>query len=73
MIHPDDREMCIKKREELFRRGGTAEQEFRILRPDGEIIHLKQFIHAFFETNTESVVAFGIIRDLTEISKLARD
>ncbi len=69
LTHPDDREMCIQKREELFRSGGKCEYEFRILRSDGEIRHLKQSIQVLFEINTKSVVAFGIMQDVTEIEK----
>lgn len=64
-IHPDDREMVRTRRREAYRTGQTYENEFRIVRPDGEIRWLYVRAQALANGGTPAR-AYGVSMDITE-------
>jgi PAS domain S-box-containing protein len=64
-IHTDDREMVRARREEAYRTGQTYENEFRIVRPDGEVRWL--YVRAEALANAgKPARAYGVSMDITE-------
>lgn len=66
LIHPDDRKPVIEAR-----RLGLANREpyrvqFRILRPDGSIRHVRLHASFVFDKNGEAVRTVGTLTDITE-------
>jgi diguanylate cyclase (GGDEF)-like protein/PAS domain S-box-containing protein len=69
IIHPDDRDWLIKKREDWLRNRGGFEARYRILRPDGELRWIE--VRAELESDSAGVVrqSTGILIDVTEIQQ----
>jgi PAS domain S-box-containing protein len=64
-IHPDDREGVRARRDEAYRAGQTYENEFRVVRPDGEIRWL--YVRAEALANGgKPARAYGVSMDITE-------
>ncbi len=64
-IHPDDRAQVAARRAEAYRSGQTYENEFRIIRPDGEIRWL--YVRARALANGgKPARAYGVSMDITE-------
>jgi len=64
-IHPDDREAVRARRSEAYRSGQTYENEFRVVRPDGEIRWL--YVRALALANAgKPARAYGVSMDITE-------
>ncbi len=66
-LHPDDQLRC-KQEVDAFAAGKDQEfcQEFRVVRPAGDIRYLQSLAHARRNLQGELVEAFGINRDITE-------
>lgn len=64
-VHPDDREAMRARREEAYRTGQTYENEFRIVRPDGEVRWLYVRAEALANAGKPSR-AYGVSMDITE-------
>jgi len=77
-LHPDDQQRC-KQEVAVFSAGTDREfcQEFRLVRPTGEIRYMQSLAHAKRNQEGELISAFGINRDITESKefeeKLARE
>jgi PAS domain S-box-containing protein len=65
LIHPEDRAGVRKRREQAYRDGQTYEDEFRIVRPDGEIRWLYVRAEAF-ANGGKPARAYGVSMDVTE-------
>jgi PAS domain S-box-containing protein len=66
MIHPDDLEQNRAFINQLFEKTDSTAIDFRIIRPDGEIVHIHQTskVQRDDEGNPERI--FGIMQDITE-------
>lgn len=69
MVHPDDKEIAIKSGEDLFRKG-TAEAEYRIVKPDGSIKWILDRKSLLKDETGEPIGIGGLAKDITE-QKLA--
>ncbi len=65
-IHPDDRERALAERDALFGTGGTADREFRIVRPDGSIRYL-QGRYRVESIDGRPGAGYGTLIDVTEV------
>jgi PAS domain S-box-containing protein len=66
MIHQDDRENNSKIWKQLMQKGGAANNEFRIIKPNGEMRHVYQNIEVVCQSNSGTLKAFGIMQDITQ-------
>jgi len=64
-IHPDDRERYKAVSEEL-RDTHSLDVEFRIIRNDGEIRHVRESGVIFVDDDGEERSSFGILQDITD-------
>lgn len=66
MIHPDDRQLQIKKLADALRDGRPYDVEYRIIRPNGEV----RFVHIWDEIVCDEASRprrmFGTVQDVTE-------
>jgi two-component system, sensor histidine kinase and response regulator len=65
ITHPDDRQKIIDSFPRLLETG-SVDQEFRILRPDGEVRWLYERSHAIRNSQGEVIRLDGISTDITE-------
>ncbi len=65
-IHPDDRERINKEIMDAFRSGGGFHLDERIVRPNGEIRHLKSTGEVIRDERGEVVQMLGVCWDITD-------
>jgi PAS domain S-box-containing protein len=70
-LHPDDRKRMECEVREHVRRGGTADSEFRIIRPSGEVRWLFSRGHVFSDSTNSPIRIVGIAIDITERKRAA--
>jgi PAS domain S-box-containing protein len=64
-IHPDDREHYASSyREQLGK--GSHEIEYRVLRKDGGIRHIKEIGVVYYDNEGNEIDAMGLLQDITE-------
>ena len=68
IIHPDDRDRVMTKRWKLIREGGASkwEDEYRVLRSNGEYAHVHNRGHLIFSADQRPMRMIGAIQDITE-------
>ncbi len=71
-IHPDDREIYLQSYESQIERG-SHEIDYRILRKDGEIRHIKEVGIVIRDDDGEIRQAIGLIQDITEYAVMRRE
>ncbi len=71
-IHPDDRESFLKNIETLDK-ADSYDLKYRIIRRDGEIRHIQEFGVVNANKSNASPGSYGIIQDITELTKHERD
>lgn len=71
VVHPDDKAVAERSSRELYKNGKT-QAEYRILRPDGEIVWLLDRKSLICDENGKPVQMGGIGKDITE-RKLAEE
>lgn len=71
-IHADDRESFRKKIKALGRTG-SFDLKYRIIRSDGKILHIHEFGVINADKSNRSPGNYGIIQDITELTKHERD
>ena len=69
-IHPRDKERLREKVESALRRGSDLELEYRIVRPDGMVRHVRSSAEVMAEPDGKSKLLFGILFDVTEEKQL---
>jgi PAS domain S-box-containing protein len=65
-VHPDDRERLEREVRHHVQEGGTADSEFRIVRPSGELRWLFSRGTIFCDSAGKSVRLLGVAIDITE-------
>jgi PAS domain S-box-containing protein len=65
-VHPADRSLVIKNRDKTVEQGGSIEQEFRIVRPDGQERFVSSRGETVFNEAGRAVRKLGVIMDITE-------
>jgi diguanylate cyclase (GGDEF)-like protein/PAS domain S-box-containing protein len=66
-VHPDDRAAAEAELQAAVRGELQYAASFRILRPDGEIRHLRSASRTFFDTDGRAVQILGVNYDVTEL------
>ncbi len=66
MIHPDDRDRAVSGVASWLRRGGESTDEFRIVRPDGEVRWLAGIGRVYHDADGRPVRAAGVNYDVTD-------
>jgi PAS domain S-box-containing protein len=69
VIHPDDRERVKNACSELEESGASYEIEYRIVRPDNEIRHIRQVGEKAFDNSGRLIETMGTVQDVTEIKQ----
>jgi PAS domain S-box-containing protein len=72
LIHPDDLPILVHAMEESAAGKKESKQEFRILRPDGEICYLQNRWISIYDDNDNEILRKGTHQDITE-RKLAEE
>jgi len=70
-LHPDDRQRMEREVREHVGRGGTADSEFRIVKPSGEVRWLFSRGHVFGDSAHRPILMVGIAIDITERKRAA--
>lgn len=71
-VHPDDVELVGRVRQEALERGYTGTADYRIVRADGSVRHVRiRGAPRFGSTGLVSAV-FGTMQDITELTELQR-
>ncbi|HEX7031139.1 MAG TPA: PAS domain S-box protein [Gammaproteobacteria bacterium] len=65
IVHPDDRPLLDAARERAMR-GEQAEFEHRIVRPDGEVRHVRERVQLVRDDDGRPERLFGTLQDITE-------
>jgi PAS domain S-box-containing protein len=71
-LHPDDRAHYTESYRNRLG-AGAHEVEYRIIRADGEIRHIKEIGIVVYEKNGESSESVGLLQDITERKKREQD
>ena len=72
LVHPDDRERCLREWQRALDETGRCDLEFRILRPDGSTRNVHTLAQVQPSADGESLVITGTLHDVTE-RKLAEE
>ena len=67
VVHPDDMDRSNKEVEEALKGEKDFDTEFRIVRPDGQIRHIKAYATVSRDSQGEPVKMTGINYDITEM------
>ncbi len=71
-VHPDDQEHYLEALRRTFEAQEPINIEYRIIRSDGEVRHLREVEHVFQTENGQPLRSEGIVQDITE-TKLAEE
>ena len=66
LVHPEDREVVRRRREEALRRGATFSVQLRLVLPGGRIKHVRLLGAAQTDAAGEAVSMSGTIQDISE-------
>lgn len=70
-VHPDDRERYLALLEDAREHGAVVDTEYRIVRPDGEIRHVREIGEPVFDETGRLVRSIGTMQDITEAKETA--
>ncbi len=71
-VHPGDREKFRLAVEHAIANKTGFQVEYRIVRPDGVIVHLRESSEPVINNKGELVHSFGFIQDITDLKKTER-
>ncbi|HLJ52415.1 MAG TPA: PAS domain-containing protein [Rhizomicrobium sp.] len=66
LVHPDDHATIARTRGEIAAGKNPEPFEYRIIRPDGQIRHIRREVVVEFDANSKPLFMIGTIRDVTE-------
>ncbi len=66
LIHPDDRAYDNEQVQDALAEGSKTEFEMRIIRPDGDVRHVYEYIEIERDTAGAARKLFGVVQDITE-------
>lgn len=70
LVHQDDRQRVLTTWERTQCNDGHYDDEFRIIRPDGEVRHIRSIAHIFRDAYGKAIRAVGANWDVTDQKKL---
>ena len=73
LIHPDDREAATSRRARTIREGGATSGHFRIVRPDGAVVHVAAAAEVVRDEAGTPVRFAGAIQDVTAAKRAAQE
>ena len=73
LVHPDDRDRYNEATRGWGGDGKTYDVEYRILRPDGEMRHVRELAEGFFDDSGRIVRSIGTKQDITERKQAERE
>lgn len=65
-VHPGDRERVIEFYQRAIRSGGDSACEFRSVRPDGQVVWLRETVHVVSDAAGQPIYLAGITVDVSE-------
>lgn len=65
LVHPDDRELVTKNMRVAIQNKETRGFDFRIVRPDGKVMHISAEAEAEFDAKGNPVKIAGTVQDIT--------
>ncbi|HEV7207985.1 MAG TPA: diguanylate cyclase [Mycobacteriales bacterium] len=72
MIHPDDLDRIQAQSAAALRRGGQSEVQYRIIRPDGELRHLRVMVEVAHDEHGQVTGLHGTHLDITDLTEAQR-
>ncbi|WP_158870169.1 PAS domain S-box protein [Maribellus comscasis] len=72
LVHPDDRQSIIKNIEKTHEAEKIDNDEYRIIRPDGEVRTILTSAEVIKNEDNQPVKLIGVVQDITE-SKIAKE
>lgn len=65
-LHPEDRERVVEAFEEFYRTGERTVQDYRMIRPDGRVVWIRDLSRTVREPDGSALVEQGVMFDITE-------
>lgn len=72
LVHPSNRDIVRSTYNRLFSVGGQYNQEYQIIRPDGEVRTLRTEAEAILDETGRPLRILGAVHDLTELKRAER-
>jgi CheY-like chemotaxis protein len=66
LVYPDDLDMLIKAREQLRRSPGAIELDYRVIRPDGELVEIHSLLFSEVDSQGRPLLFVELSLDVTE-------
>ncbi|MDP3172185.1 MAG: response regulator [Polaromonas sp.] len=66
LVYPDDLDMLIRAREQLRRSPGSIELDYRIIRPDGELVEIHSLLFSELDSQGRPLLFVELSLDVTE-------
>lgn len=66
LVYPDDLDMLIRAREQLRRSPGAIELDYRIIRPDGELVEIHSLLFSEVDAQGRPLLFVELSLDVTE-------
>lgn len=66
LVYPDDLDMLIRAREQLRRSPGSIELDYRIIRPDGELVEIHSLLFSELDSQGRPLLFIELSLDVTE-------
>ncbi len=66
LVHPEDRISVVKNYNECLDKGAFTPYDYRIIRPDNTLLHVKSYGNIELAENNLPYRTYGIIQDITE-------
>jgi PAS domain S-box-containing protein len=70
LVYPDDLDMLIRAREQLRRSPGAIELDYRIIRPDGELVEIHSLLFSELDGQGRPLLFVELALDVTERKRL---
>ncbi|MDP2034761.1 MAG: response regulator [Polaromonas sp.] len=70
LVYPDDLDMLISAREQLRRSPGAIELDYRIIRPDGELVEIHSLLFSELDGQGRPLLFVELALDVTERKRL---
>ena len=70
LVHPDDRPGVIAAQERALYESKPMDVEYRIIRPDGKVIHVRDRGHLLRQNESPKPRLTGVVQDLTRYKEL---
>lgn len=66
LVYPDDLDLLVRARDQLRKTPGAIELDYRVIRPDGELVDVHSLLYAETDTQGRALVYVEMSLDVTE-------